>query len=75
MNQEGNLELNKHNRAVPLLKNYINDKELAPQSKLPPERQLCEELGISRGELRKALSLLEAEGKIWRHVGRGTFAG
>ena len=30
---------------------------------------------MSRGELRKELSLLEAEGKIWRHVGRGTFVG
>ena len=68
-------EMNKHGRAVALLKDYIDSQELPPQSKLPAERQLCEKLGISRGEVRKALSLLEAEGKIWRHVGRGTFAG
>lgn len=67
--------MNKHSRAITLLESYINSRELAPQSKLPAERQLCEELGISRGEVRKALSLLEAEGKLWRHIGRGTFIG
>ena len=64
----------RHHAAI-LLESYIEDQRLAPQARIPPERQLCEELGISRGELRKALSVLEAEGKIWRHVGRGTFVG
>ncbi len=65
----------KNTKATSLLENYINNKGLASQSRLPAERQLCEELGISRTELRKALSLLEADGHIWRHVGRGTFVG
>ncbi|NQV48550.1 MAG: FadR family transcriptional regulator [Rhodospirillaceae bacterium] len=67
--------MNPPHPAANALTTYIDGQELAPQSKLPPERRLCEELHISRGELRKALSLLEAEGKIWRHVGRGTFVG
>lgn len=65
----------KDTKATSLLENYINNKELASQSRLPAERQLCEELGISRTELRKALSLMEAHGQVWRHVGRGTFVG
>jgi len=36
---------------------------------------MAAEFGVSRSSLRKALAVLEAEGRIWRHVGRGTFAG
>ncbi|WP_376873579.1 FadR/GntR family transcriptional regulator [Albirhodobacter sp. R86504] len=43
--------------------------------RLPPERVLAQQFSTSRGDLRKALSLLERDGLIWRHVGRGTFVG
>lgn len=46
-----------------------------PSGKLPPERDLCEQIGVSRSTLRSALNLLEAEGKIWRRVGSGTYTG
>jgi GntR family transcriptional regulator, uxu operon transcriptional repressor len=41
--------------------------------RLPTERQLSIELGVTRSSVRSALALLEAQGRISREVGRGTF--
>jgi DNA-binding FadR family transcriptional regulator len=41
--------------------------------RVPPERELANELGIGRRSLRKALEILEQEGRILRQQGRGTF--
>ena len=46
-----------------------------PGDRLPPEKQLAEGLGISRGTLRLALERLEANGEIVRRQGSGTFVG
>lgn len=42
--------------------------------RLPSERELAETLGVGRRVLRQALALLEAEGRVSRQHGRGTFA-
>ncbi|EKV25951.1 GntR-like protein [Caenispirillum salinarum AK4] len=55
------------------LRRMILQSELPPRRRLPPERDLAAEFGVSRGALRSALAQLEEEGLIWRHVGRGTF--
>jgi DNA-binding FadR family transcriptional regulator len=54
---------------------YLSSNPIAAGDRLPPERELCEILGVPRSELRKALSVAESEGTIWRHVGKGTFLG
>ncbi|NLS12961.1 phosphonate utilization transcriptional regulator PhnR [Vibrio sp. SM6] len=46
---------------------------LAPRQKLPAERSLAESFGTTRVTLREALSLLEAEGRIYREDRRGWF--
>lgn len=46
---------------------------LGPGSRLPTERQLAADLGITRTGIRHALAALEADGRISREVGRGTF--
>ncbi|NKB52222.1 MAG: FCD domain-containing protein [Rhizobiaceae bacterium] len=58
-----------------VLREFLNEQELALNGRLPAERELCDRLGLTRGPLRKAMAVLEAEGQIWRHVGRGTFFG
>ena len=62
-------------QTLSVLRDYISDVRKSGRTRLPPERALCEQLKIPRGTLRQAYSILEAEGKIWRHVGRGTFLG
>lgn len=47
----------------------------APGRALPTERAIGDALGVTRHAVRKALDRLEAQGVIWRHVGRGTFLG
>jgi DNA-binding FadR family transcriptional regulator len=42
-------------------------------SRLPTERDLAASLGAPRTSVRRALAVLEAEGRISREVGRGTF--
>ena len=58
---------------VEALKTFISAGSYTPGDRLPPERVLIGDLGVSRSELRKALDALEREGAIWRHVGKGTF--
>src|ERR1035438_5721516 len=46
---------------------------LGPGSRLPTERQLALDMGATRSSVRHALAVLQAEGRISREVGRGTF--
>lgn len=41
--------------------------------RLPPERELCEALGMSRGALREQLAVIERLGFLHRTQGRGTY--
>jgi GntR family transcriptional regulator len=42
--------------------------------RLASEHELCERFGVTRTTVRSALDVLEREGRIYRQVGRGTFA-
>jgi DNA-binding FadR family transcriptional regulator len=58
--------------AVSRLRALIESKGQG-DGRLPPERSLAERIGVSRRAVRHALDILEAEGRIIRHQGRGTF--
>ena len=46
----------------------------ADGGRLPSENEMAAELGVSRGTIRQALSILQQEGFVSRHQGVGTFA-
>jgi DNA-binding FadR family transcriptional regulator len=71
----GNREGSAFSRIARELEERIRSVHYAYGAKLPPERDLAVEFGTSRSTIRKALTRIEAQGLIWRHVGKGTFVG
>lgn len=58
--------------ALGRLRDLIEGRDIQAAGKLPPERLLALEIGVSRRAVRNALDTLEAEGRITRQQGRGT---
>jgi GntR family transcriptional regulator len=63
----------KYQRAAEVLRQQILDGSLKPSERLPSERDLCLQLGVSRITIRLALKLLGDEGLIKRLHGSGTY--
>ena len=61
--------------ALEKIRALLEPGQLGPDGKLPTERALSEQLGVGRRSVRRALEVLEAEGRIWRRQGSGTFVG
>ncbi|SCL26835.1 DNA-binding transcriptional regulator, FadR family [Micromonospora rhizosphaerae] len=55
------------------LRQMISSGRLAAGQKFPPEAELCEELGVSRGSLREAVRMLSALRVIDSRHGSGTY--
>jgi len=58
---------------VQQIEQSIMDGVLRPGEKLPPERELAQQLNVSRPSLREALLKLEAKGLLQARRGGGTF--
>ncbi len=58
---------------VERLRGYIDEHQLEAGMRLPAERQLAVELGVSRNSLREALQMLISEGVLLSRRGGGTF--
>lgn len=67
--------MSKTEQLVQQIRQMIASDGYAHNDRLPPERQMCAMLDVTRNQLRSALAALESRGLIWRHVGRGTFVG
>jgi GntR family transcriptional regulator, uxu operon transcriptional repressor len=59
--------------ALRFIDQLVSDSGLKPGDKLPTERELAAQAGVSRAVIRSVLDDLEARGVLLRHVGRGTF--
>jgi GntR family transcriptional repressor for pyruvate dehydrogenase complex len=59
--------------AVQRIQSMILEGTLKPGDRLPAQRELSEQFGISRASLREALSVLETLGLVRVEVGRGVF--
>src|SRR5690606_13071680 len=61
--------------ALEKLRARVETQSVSADPKLPPERELAASMGLGRRAIRRAMEVLEAEGLIWRHQGKGTFVG
>lgn len=55
------------------LLSYVVSGSWRPGDRIPPERELCQQLGIARTSLREALKAMELVGMLDSRVGDGTF--
>lgn len=60
-------------QVVQALRNLIDEGVLRPGDQLPSERQLSEQLEVSRGTVREAVQFLDAMGLVKSRHGLGTF--
>ncbi len=61
-------------RAEELLEGYLLERKLKEGERLPPERELSEQWGLSRSTLRTAITSLERDGLLYSREGSGTYA-
>jgi GntR family transcriptional regulator len=56
-----------------ILERRIQSGEFQPGDQFPTDESLCQEYGLSRGTVRRAIDMLVEEGRLRREQGRGTF--
>jgi GntR family transcriptional repressor for pyruvate dehydrogenase complex len=62
-----------YQEVIERLENLIVTNGLQPGDQLPSDRQLSEQLGVSRASVRMALKVLESYGRVTAQQGSGTF--
>ncbi len=55
------------------LVSFVVREDWKPGDRIPPERELCQQLGIARTSLREALKAMELVGMVDSRIGDGTF--
>jgi len=62
-----------YERLVERLRAHVREADLKRGDRLPPERQLAQQLGVSRASLKQAIVALEVQGLVEVRHGGGTF--
>ena len=62
-----------YRRIARQLSQLMAEGEFRPGERLPPERELADQLGVSRPSVREALIALEIEGRVEVRVGSGVY--
>ena len=60
-------------KVVQDLRTLVEKNQMQVGDRLPAERKLCEQLGVSRSSLREAIQQLASQGMLVSKVGAGTF--
>lgn len=60
-------------RVLQSLRHLIESQQMKVGDRLPAERKLCEQLGVSRSSLREAIQQLTSQGMLVSKVGAGTY--
>ncbi|MFM2481956.1 FadR/GntR family transcriptional regulator [Celerinatantimonas sp. YJH-8] len=68
-------ESDSSNSALDQLRQMLREFNGDVHTPLPTERELAERFHVGRRAIRRALDVLEEEGRIWRKQGKGTFVG
>ncbi len=69
----GDINVPRYQQVYTTIRQWIFQGHYPPQSRVEPEKELCEMFGVSRITVRKALQLLAAEGLVKSVQGKGTF--
>ncbi|MBI1878790.1 MAG: FadR family transcriptional regulator [Chloroflexi bacterium] len=62
-----------YEQIITQIQNLVMEGSLRPGDKLPPERELAEQFGVSRTAVREAVKALREKGLVNIQAGRGTF--
>lgn len=64
----------KSRQVADVIREQIKSKKIKPGERLEPVRSLAEKFSVGRQVVLSAFDILAAEGLVFSHVGRGTFA-
>lgn len=67
------VEVSSYDKAVEGILNHIVTCDMRPGDAFPPERELCDEIGVSRTTLRSALTHLASTHVVERRQGSGNY--